>query len=382
MAAGLALFSMFFGAGDLIWPLILGGATGDKSVFSMLGLLVTGVSLPLLGLVSMLLFHGNYRAFFNRLGKVPGFILLLVIQLILGPIGSIPRLFTLSHSTVAPYFPDISLMWFSIIASILVFAFVVRKQKIIEILGLVLTPMLLLTLGSILFLGFWNLPTAPSNAMSAFCAFKEGAGVGYNTLDLIASFIFAPLVLSHFIPVENGVVTKQAVKKMFQASLIAAALLSIIFIGLTLIAGHYTQVLPPHAREERLAAISLYLMGPKGAMFSCIAVAMACLTTAIPLVTIAADYVKNDLLGRFGDKLPGGNTLPALLVLGVSAALANLGFMGIANMLSPILQVLCPGLIILAVLNILHKMFGLNWSRAPVYAAFAISTVSHILNVA
>ena len=71
MAGGFALFSMFFGAGDLIWPLILGGSSGDKNLFSMLGLLITGVSLPLLGVIAMMLFQGDYRAFFGRVGNGP-----------------------------------------------------------------------------------------------------------------------------------------------------------------------------------------------------------------------------------------------------------------------------------------------------------------------
>ncbi len=67
IAAGLALFSMFFGAGDLIWPLILGGTAGDKNIYAVLGLLITGVSLPLLGLMAMMLFRGNYKAFFQSI---------------------------------------------------------------------------------------------------------------------------------------------------------------------------------------------------------------------------------------------------------------------------------------------------------------------------
>src|SRR5690554_429928 len=100
LAAGLALFSMFFGAGDLIWPLILGGSAGDRNFFAMLGLLITGVSLPLLGLLAMMLFQGDYRAFFYQTGRIPGAILIFIIQAILGPLGSLPRLITLSYATL------------------------------------------------------------------------------------------------------------------------------------------------------------------------------------------------------------------------------------------------------------------------------------------
>ena len=232
-----------------------------------------------------------------------------------------------------------------------------------------LTPILLLTLGAILYFGFQNPPAALHVQQTAKEAFVQGATVGYNTLDLIASFIFAPLVLSHFTHrQEDDVGGNGSIKKMLKASIIAAVLLSGMYIGLTYIASYYTPLLPPHHPEERLAAISMYLLGPYGALISSVAVAMACLTTAIPLVSIASDYVDQDLLkGR------GGKWLPSLIVLGMSAAIANLGFGGIASMLGPVLQILCPGLIVLCALNILYKLNGMEISRVPVYAAFGLS---------
>lgn len=380
IAAGFALFSMFFGAGDLIWPLILGGNMGDKNLFAMLGLLITGVSLPLLGLLSMMLFDGDYRAFFGRLGKVPSVILIFIIQAILGPIGSIPRLITLSYATLKPYLPeDITLLAFSILACFGVLCFTLKKQRVIDLLGLVLTPILIISLGFILILGFMNPPDAFHVAISHQNAFKEGLSVGYNTLDLIASFIFAPLVLSHFRsenvetdldPIQQK---RNIFKKMLKASLLAAVLLSMMFVGLTFVASYYTPFLTEgHVPEARLSEVSLYLLGPTGSIFSCIAVAMACLTTAIPLTSICADYIKNDLM-----KSQKGDLIPLLITLGISAAIANLGFTGIANMLSPILQILCPGLIVLSILNIAYRLYEVRPIKRSVFAAFGLSLLVH-----
>ena len=237
IAAGLALFSMFFGAGDLLWPLILGGASGDRNFFAMLGLLITGVSLPLLGLISMMLFEGDYRAFFGRIGKIPAIVLIFIVQAILGPLGSIPRLITLSYATLKIYLPEnLTLVGFSLIACLIVLAFTVRPQKVISILGLILTPFLLLTLGAILILGFISHPDALPIDMLNFDAFKNGLKVGYNTLDLIASFIFAPLVMSHFIvqnPKEDPQTARKTMfKKMIKASFLAAGLLSTMYIDI------------------------------------------------------------------------------------------------------------------------------------------------------
>lgn len=380
IAAGLALFSMFFGAGDLLWPLILGGTWGSQNLFAMLGLLITGVSLPLLGLISMMLFEGDYRAFFGRIGKYPSIILVFVVQAILGPLGSIPRLITLSHATLKMYLPEnFTLLGFSVLASLVVLAFTVRPQKVISILGLILTPFLLLTLGAILVLGFLSPPPPAIIELPNFDAFKDGLKVGYNTLDLIASFIFAPLVMSHFISQSSEgdpvIARKQMFKKMIKASLLAAGLLSGMYIGLTYIASFYTPHLDPaHLPEERLSAISMHLLGPWGSMVSSIAVAMACLTTAIPLTSICADYIRKDLLqGR------GGTLFPLLLTLVLSSGIANLGFMGIASMLSPVLGILCPGLIVLSVFNIFNKLYETRVPKVPIFATFAISTVGHVL---
>lgn len=376
--AGLALFSMFFGAGDLIWPLILGGTAGNQNTYAMLGLLVTGVSLPLLGLIAMMLFQGDYHTFFGRLGKIPAVCLIFLIQVVLGPVGSIPRLLTLSHATLLPYLPEnFSLLSFSIVSSILVLGFTLRPQKIIDVLGLALTPLLLVCLFAILIIGFYNHPEAPVVTQSSATAFSAGLIVGYNTLDLIASFIFAPLVLSHFITpseLNNPKERLNSFKKMIKSSLIAAGLLSIVYIGLTYIASYYTPVLGPHNPEERLSAVALYLLGPQGALISCIAVSTACLTTAIPLVSIFAGYIQKDLM-----KEKVGMAFPLLVTLGISISIANLGFMGIANMLSPLLQMICPGLIVLSIFNILHRLYEVKVPRVPVFATFAISMIGYAI---
>lgn len=380
IAAGLALFSMFFGAGDLLWPLILGGASGDHNFFAMLGLLITGVSLPLLGLIAMMLFEGDYRAFFGRIGKFPALILIFIVQAILGPLGSIPRLITLSYATLKVYLPEnLTLLGFSALACLIVLAFTLRPQKIISILGLILTPFLLLTLGAILVLGFMSPPAPMVVEIQNFDAFKNGLKVGYNTLDLIASFIFAPLVMTHFITQSNEgdprEARKQMFRKMIKASFLAAGLLSAMYIGLTYVASFYTPYLDPsHLPEERLSAISRYLLGPHGSMVSSIAVAMTCLTTAIPITSICADYIRKDI---FQERI--GTVLPLVLTLLLSSAVANLGFMGIASMLSPVLGILCPGLIMLSVLNIFNKLYETNVPKVPIFATFAISTVGHVL---
>jgi LIVCS family branched-chain amino acid:cation transporter len=235
-------------------------------------------------------------------------------------------------------------------------------------------------LGAIVVIGFLNPPAPVHVDLTQKQSFFYGLNVGYNTLDLIASFIFAPLVLTYFVTDRKGNATSESkrltFKKMFKACLIAGGLLAGMYIGLTYLASFYTPTLGEHAPEERLAFISRHLLGPVGALFSCIAVSMACLTTAIPIAVISAEYIHKDFM-----RSKGSMNFAIIIVLTISMLIANLGFMGIANMLSPILQILCPGLIILSVLTIFHKLYEMRMRRSPVFAAFAISLVSYLVRL-
>lgn len=378
IAAGLALFAMFFGAGDLIWPLILGGRAGDHNFFAMLGLLISGVSLPLLGLISMTLFLGDTHAFFGRLGKIPGWVLLLVVQAVLGPFGSLPRLITLAHATLSPYV-ETNLALFSLASCAMIFLFTLKPHRMVELLGVCLAPILLLAMGAILVIGLMHHPAPAVTAMTNQQAFMTGLHGGYNTLDMIASFIFAPVVMNYFrsnddTDIDSLQGRRSLFKKMFCSSLLAGALLGCMFFALTYLSSYYINVLPPHIEAERLGLIAVHLLGPIGALISCIAVALLCLTTAVPIAVISANYIQKDLSG---DRLPRG--VAVLIPLAISALLTNLGFMGIARMLEPILQIVCPGLIILCVFNILHKLYEMKTPREPIYAAFAISMIGYFL---
>src|ERR1700722_19482742 len=113
LSIGLAMFSMFFGAGNIIFPLAVGQYAGDKNLFAVLGLILTAALMPIVGVIAMILFDGNYRQFFGRLGKIPGFILALTIISLLGPLGSTPRCIALAYTTLQSSFLEISPAVFS-----------------------------------------------------------------------------------------------------------------------------------------------------------------------------------------------------------------------------------------------------------------------------
>ena len=120
---GLAMFSMFFGAGNVIFPLAVGQYAGDQNLFAMFGMIVTAVLMPFAGVLAMILYEGDYRSFFERLGKVPGFALALLIIALLGPLGSTPRCIAVSYSTFASSFPGVSPIVFSLGFCFLIYRF-------------------------------------------------------------------------------------------------------------------------------------------------------------------------------------------------------------------------------------------------------------------
>jgi LIVCS family branched-chain amino acid:cation transporter len=100
ISTGLAIFSMLFGAGNLMYPLQVGMVSGPLTWIGMIGFAITAVCLPIAGLIGMLLFNGDFRAFYYRLGPVAGSILLFISILIIGPMVAIPRITTLSHTII------------------------------------------------------------------------------------------------------------------------------------------------------------------------------------------------------------------------------------------------------------------------------------------
>lgn len=379
LTTGLALFSMFFGAGNLIFPLLIGKAVGDNVWFAISGLGITAVLVPFLGLAAMVLFQADYQRFFGRIGKIPGLLLVLLLQLILGPFGVIPRLVTLMHAMAGHYLFDMPLALFSILAVTVIFGCSFKREQLIRFLGTILTPLLLLSLVALIFFGLTGNSSLNPSSASAEDSFLQGLFGGYNTMDLIAAFLFATVVLPHFqkeSTLEHPQQGQRSIlRKMVFSSLIAASLLFLTYVGLCLISARHGWALDAaHPPEQMLSAIAVKLLGPVGGSIAAIAVITACLTTAITLASIFADYLRKDLCK---EKISATSALIATLA--TTTLFANLGFGGIAAFLGPILQIVYPGLILLTLLNLFHALYGYRMVKSPVFFAFAGSAVMYCI---
>lgn len=366
LSTGLALFSMFFGAGNLIFPLIVGRMAGTETPYAIIGLGISAVAFPFLGLIAMMLYGGNIKKFLGRMGKWPALALLFVLQMSQGPLGAMPRLVTLMHASIKPYFPTLSLALFSIAICALVFLLTVRPQKIVQLLGVVLTPLLLATLAILVIFGSLNAPEALPAIESSSHYFGQGLKMGYQTTDLIAALLFATLILPHL---SQGTEDRRSIaKRMTLASLLASALLMASYIGLCWISAHHSADFANAAPEDLLQHIAVRILGPFGGMISSAAVFLACLTTAISLAAVFTQYLQTDLLRS---KLNNGPTLA--ITLGVTAAIANLGFGGIVKLWGPLLDVLYPALIALCLLNIAHRKYKVEPIQTPVFFVLGLA---------
>ncbi len=362
---GFAMFSMFFGAGNVIFPLSLGRYAGDKTFYAILGLILTAVIMPVVGSIAMILFNGNYRDFFGRLGRVPGLLTSLMIICLLGPFGSTPRCIALAYSTLTTSFLSLSPVYFSAMSCGIIFLFTWKKSHIISLLGWVLTPLLLLSLGSIIVIGLISPSEIQTIRETSGTVFLHGLKEGYNTMDLLAAFFFSSTILSLLRMRANS---EGTIQTAIQASIIGATLLALIYIGFSYLAALHGQDLGISEKSQLLAKITMKIAGPKAGILVCITVALACLTTAIALVLVFTDFMQKEI---FRGKVSYEATLIGSLLL--TFFVSTFQFTRISVILGPVLQICYPGLIVLTLLNIAYRLKGFKPVKIPVTVMFGFS---------
>ena len=195
LSAGFALFSMFFGSGNLVFPLLVGQESGGHFMLASLGIIFTGVMVPFLGLLGMMLCRGSLKEFFSPLGKMATFIFSFIALSLMGPFGVLARCFTVAHGAIQTIFPEFPLVVASLCFCALIYVMTIKKNKIVSTLGSYLTPILLLSIGAIAFFAFkeGSFESVPDfqATIGGWSAFKNGFLQGYQTMDLLAAFFFS-----------------------------------------------------------------------------------------------------------------------------------------------------------------------------------------------
>lgn len=375
MTVGLAIFSMFFGAGNCIFPLLIGTQAGNHNLYSAVGLILSAILIPMIGLVAMILYDGDYKAFFYRLGRAPGFFLISIIMIVIGPFAGIPRCITLSYATLKPHLGSTSLMTFSAITCLIAFLQTIKKSRLIDILGKVLTPALLVFLGIIIYKGFLAPKNMVISTQAPSTVFFNGLTTGYQMMDLLASFFFASTVISCL---KDSKVLNSKNKAnsplLYKAIGVAALLLGLVYFGFSYVGAYNSQDFQYLSKDTLLAAVGLKILGPKIGVVMGIAFALACLTTIITLVSVFSEFIHKEFLN---EKVPYSFSI--VLTLVTAFFFSNLGFDGICKLVVPIVNLCYPALILLTLLNLFYKLYDFRTIKVPVLLIFSGSLVTNFV---
>lgn len=356
ITSGLALFAMFFGAGNIIFPLALGAQAGNHIVYVALAFLISGIGLPLLGLFATSLYHGNYWEFFNRLGKIPAFFVVTFLILIIGPLFAAPRTETVTFHTLQPFLPagiDNPLVFSALYCGV-IFLLTFRDTKVVDIIGRVLSPIKLSLFLVLIVAGLWGTHEIIENKHTISYAFKNGLVNGYSTMDLLATFFFCSVICKDIFAKTraSGITSSGAVTKIFlQSCVVAGVLLGLVYIGFMLLALFHASQLQGVETAQMIVAISNLVLGKFGSLFVGVCVAFACIVTATALTEVTTSFFYEQIFKR---KVPRMVCLIGTITF--IYLMTIIGFSGIMKLASPLLEILYPALIIFCVINISLKL--------------------------
>lgn len=364
---GFALFCMFFGSGNLVFPLLAGQGNTGALLFASLGFLLTAVVVPFLGVFAMLLYKGDLNSFFSCFGKKTVFWFSLFALAIMGPFGVLARCLTVAHGSLETLFPGMSLPFTSMVLCAVLFFVAAKKSKIISLLGTILTPLLLLSLVVVAFFGLSDGSWPKPLNRTGWEAMKLSFFQGYQTMDLLAAFFFSTFIIKQLQKLTKTSHDDQSALAVFiRASFVAASVLSLVYVALILLGAKHSAIISDVPPQLMLGTIALKVLGPMSAPIIALAVMLACLTTAVVLAVLFADFLRVNVCSN---KLSNNQAL--LITLAISFLVSTLDFVGIAQILGPILETIYPALIALTIVNIIHKLFGTSRSHWPVTVTLA-----------
>ncbi|MGG5460058.1 branched-chain amino acid transport system II carrier protein [Clostridium sp. B9] len=369
---GFALFSIFFGAGNLIFPPYIGLISGANWIESFLGFVTSDVGLILLSIVAVSKV-GSLRNVLGKAGKRFGLILEVLIMLCLGPILVVPRTAATTYEmSILPIFKGINPYMFSIIFFIVVLIITIKPNKVMDIIGKVLTPILLIALGVLIVKGIIS-PIGELQKVSSDELFINGLTQGYQTMDALGVGGVVALVMASFI--EKGYKDEVENKKLImKSSLIACIGLAIVYGGLTYLGATASTLYNGEISQTVLLMnITKSILGSTGTIILAIVIGFACLTTAVGLTSVTSKYFE-DLTNK---KVKYKHIVIFMCIF--SALASNLGVDKIIEIAAPILSLIYPVLILLVVMSIFGNVFKKSVAfKGAAYTTLLISSLNVI----
>lgn len=345
--SGLALFAIFFGAGNLIFPPFLGLNSGKDWFLASLGFNLSDSLLILLGILALSFRSANLKSFAGKLSNSFGSILSLVCITLVGPLLSIPRTGATTYEVaLSPFYPNINKILFSFLFFALVYILTINGSKVVDRVGKYLTPTLLIILAILIIKGIFY----PDVVLESTAGNKFSAGFieGYQTMDSLGPIFLTGIILEDL--KNKGISEKNdLIRATIYSGLIAVFGLVIVYTGLTYVGAKSIAFADPDLnRTSLLIAISENLLGRNVQIALSLVVGFACLSTAIGLVSaFASIFAENfkKLSYRFFVRLG----------VVISFVLSILGVDKIMEISIPTLLFVYPIVISLYILNLIDR---------------------------
>lgn len=379
LAIGMMLFALFFGAGNLIFPAALGQQAGSNVGWALLGFVLTGVGLPLLGVAAMGYSScKDVEELASRVHPIYGLLYTISLYLSIGPMFATPRTGTVAYEiAIKPFTEGLSMNMEPIFLALFFGVSLwlsISPQKLVNRIGNILTPALLLVILLLIIksfitpLGGYAVPQ-PSYG-DASKAVLQGFLDGYNTMDALASVVFAILVID-FVRLSGATSRAVVTKTVMEVGAIAVALLGIVYVFIANIGATSVERFGLFDTGAPVLSVSAnYLFGGFGQIILAIIVLLACLSTSIGLITSCGTYF-HKLTPKISYKL---------YVVIFSVAAFGLSMFGLKTIISaaiPVLMLLYPLTIVIILLALLHNVFG---GRRCVYAwTMAFTMISALM---
>lgn len=369
---GFALFAMFFGAGNLLFPPFLGLITGKSWLTGFTGFILADVGLSLLAILAIGKCGGEVSKVFSRAGHKLSITLGCAIMICIGPLLAIPRTAaTTFEMGIQPIFGNFNAVIFSVIFFAITLLLTIKPSKVVDIIGSYLTPALLIALLVLIGMGIIN-PLGSIEPSTIDNVFSEGVFQGYQTLDALGAVSLGAVVITS---IANKGYTKkeEQVSITFKAGLVAAAGLFLVYGGLTYLGSTVSSMFDSNVSQAGLiVSITEMLLGFPGKVILGIIVALACLTTAIGLTSATGQY-----FAKLSNNKIKYETIVTVVCI-FSLVISNFGVSTIIQFSAPILTFVYPPTIVLVVFTLLgEKIKNDNVFKFSTYAALFIS----ILNI-
>lgn len=349
LALGFMTFALFLGAGNIIFPPMVGLAAGEHLWQAALGFLLTGVGLPLLTVVALARVGGGMGALTTPVGKAAGVALGVAVYLSIGPFFATPRTATVSFAMgVAPFVGDtpVNLLLFTLVYFGLVMVLSLYPGKLMDNIGKIITPALIAALvilgGAAFFLPAGALSVASGSYVQQ--PLVEGFLQGYQTMDALGALVFGVVIIN---AIKSQGVTDSRLHTRYAvaAGIIAAVGLGLVYLSLVYLGAHSPDLAA--GAENGTIVLTRYVehtFGTAGLWLLALVILLACLTTGVGLVSACGAY--------FSQLLPVSYRTVVIVVSLFSMGVANQGLAQLIAVAVPALYTIYPIAITLVALNL------------------------------